>query len=122
MLDPVDPDVRGNKKRVVEDFARFGRRLKGKAVGKAKAEQDDEATIYLLKPSPLIVAGLTLGVAIATATAVAKIRIKTFWAIPFAGKVVAAFPMMAMPLFLFLYEVVEVAHARANTKNRLHWR
>jgi hypothetical protein len=29
---------------------------------------------YLLKPSPLIVAGLTLGIAIARATAVAKLR------------------------------------------------
>jgi hypothetical protein len=41
--------------------------------------------IYLLKPSPLFVAGLTLGVAIAKATAIAKIRIKQFWAIPFGG-------------------------------------
>ena len=45
-------------------------------------------------------AGLTLGVAIAKATAVAKIRIKQFWAIPLAGKVVAGLGMMAMPLFL----------------------
>jgi hypothetical protein len=43
---------------------------------------------YLLKPSPLFVAGLTLGVADATATAVAKIRIKQFWAIPLTDKVV----------------------------------
>ena len=38
--------------------------------------------------------------AIATATAVAKIRIKQFLAIPLAGKVVAPCPVMAMPLFL----------------------
>ena len=44
---------------------------------------------YLLKPSLPFVAGLTLGVAIAKATAVAKIRIKQFLAIPLAGKVVA---------------------------------
>ncbi len=62
----------------------------GKAVGRAKAEQEDEAMIYLLKPSPLFVAGPTLGIAIATATVVAKLRIKQFWAIPLAGKVVAA--------------------------------
>jgi hypothetical protein len=43
------------------------------------------------------VAGLTLGVADATATAVAKIRIKQFLAIPFAGKVVAGPCMMTMP-------------------------
>jgi hypothetical protein len=73
----------------------------GKAVSKAKAEQDDEATIYLLKPSPLIVAGLTLGSAIGKATAVAKIRIKQFRAIPLTGKVVAGLCTMAMPLFLF---------------------
>jgi hypothetical protein len=42
--------------------------------------------IYLLKPSPLFVAGLTLGIAIATATAVAKIRIKQFLAIPLISK------------------------------------
>ena len=52
--------------------------------------------------SPPIVAGLTLGIAIAKATAVAKIRIKQFLAIPLAGKVVAGPCMMAMPLFLFL--------------------
>ena len=59
---------------------------------------------YLLKPSPLIVAGLTMCVAFATATAVAKLRIKQFLAIPMAGKVVAPCPVMAMPLFLFLCE------------------
>jgi hypothetical protein len=31
----------------------------GKAVGRAKAEQDDEAVDHLLKPSPPFVAGLT---------------------------------------------------------------
>ncbi len=61
----------------------------GKAVGKAEAERDDEAMDYLLKLSPPFVAGLTLGVAIAKATDVAKIRIKQFLAIPLAGKVVA---------------------------------
>ena len=45
--------------------------------------------------------GLTLGVVIAKATAFAKIRIKQFWAIRLAGKVVAGRCMMAMPLFLF---------------------
>ena len=44
----------------------------GKCEGKADAEHDDEAMTYLLKPSPLFVAGLTLCLAIATATAVAK--------------------------------------------------
>jgi hypothetical protein len=44
---------------------------------------------YLLKPSLLIVARLTLGIAIAKATAVAKLRIKQILAIPVAGKVVA---------------------------------
>ena len=72
----------------------------GKAVGRAEAERDDEAMDYLFKPSLLFVAGLTLGVAIAKATAVAKLRIKQFWAIPLAGKVVALCPMMAMPLCL----------------------
>ena len=40
-----------------------------------EADQQNEAMDYLLKPSPLIVAGLTLGIAIAKATAVAKTRI-----------------------------------------------
>jgi len=70
------------------------------AVGEAKAEQEDEAMIYLLKPSLPFVAGLTLGIAIAKATAVAKIRIKQFLAIPLAGKVVAPCAAMAMPLCL----------------------
>ena len=60
---------------------------------------------YLLKPSPLFVAGLTLGIAIAKATAVAELRIKQFWATPLAGKVVAGPCMMAMPLFLFHRDV-----------------
>ena len=51
----------------------------------------------LLKPSPPFVSGLTLGIAIAKATAVAKIRIKQFLAIPLASKVVAGRCMMAMP-------------------------
>ena len=63
-------------------------------------------------------AGLTLDIAIAKATAVEKIRIKQFWAIPLAGKLVAPCPAMAMPLFLFLCEGVANAHARANVKNR----
>lgn len=58
----------------------------GKAVAMAKAEQDDEAMDYLLKPSLPFVAWLTLDIADATATAVAKIRIKQFLAIPLAGK------------------------------------
>jgi len=60
----------------------------------------------LLKLSLLFVAGLTLGIAIAKATAVAKIRIKQFWTISSAGKAVAPCPVMAMPLFLFLCEVL----------------
>jgi hypothetical protein len=55
---------------------------------------------YFLKPLPLFVAGLTLCVAIAKATAVAKIRIKQFLANPLAGKVVAPCAAMAMPLCL----------------------
>ena len=46
----------------------------GKAVGRAKAERHDEAMDYLCKPSPLIVVGLTLGIAIAKATAVAELK------------------------------------------------
>jgi hypothetical protein len=38
----------------------------------------------------------TLGVVDATATAVAKIRIKQFWAIPLTGKVVAGPCMMTL--------------------------
>ena len=45
-------------------------------------------------------AGLTLGVVIAKSTAVPKITIEQFWAILLAGKVVAGFGMMAMPVFL----------------------
>ena len=69
----------------------------GDAVGEAKAEQDDEAMDYLLKPSLPFVAWLTLDIADATATAVAKIRIKQFLAIPLANKVVSGPCMMAMP-------------------------
>jgi hypothetical protein len=87
----------------------------GNAVGKAKAEHDDDAMDYLLKRSPPFVAGLTLGIGIAKASAVAKIRIKQFLAIPLAGKVVAGPCVMAMPLFLFLCEGVAHAHALANT-------
>ncbi|MFN6107577.1 MAG: hypothetical protein ACK5EA_24415, partial [Planctomycetaceae bacterium] len=73
----------------------------GEGGRQGEAEQDDEAMDYLLKPSPLFVAGLTLGIASAKATAVAKITIKQFLAIPLAGKVVAGPCTMAMPLFLF---------------------
>jgi len=59
----------------------------------------------LLKPSPPFVAGLTQRIAIAKATAVAKIRIKQFLAIPLAGKVVAPCPVKAMPLCV-LYRVL----------------
>ena len=76
----------------------------GEGGRQGEAEQDDEAMDYLLKPSPLFVAGLTLGIASAKATAVAKITIKQFLAIPLAGKVVAGPCTMAMPLFLFLCE------------------
>jgi hypothetical protein len=80
--------------------------------GEAKAEQDDEAMDNLLKPSPLFVAGLTLCVAFARATAVAKIRIKQFLAIPLAGEVVAPCPVMAMPLFLL--------HRGVESRSRTH--
>jgi len=98
-------------------FARSGMTGKvkvrrGDGVGEAEAERDDEAMIYLLKPSPPFVAGLTLGIAIAKATAVAKIRIKQFWAIPLAGKVVAGPCMMAMPRVFFIVSLGN-AHARA---------
>ena len=66
-------------------------------VGKAKAERDDEAMDYLWKPSPPFVAGLTLCVADAKATLVAELKIKQFWAIPLAGKVVAGPCMVTMP-------------------------
>lgn len=84
------------------------------AVGKAKAERVDEAMDYLLKPSPLIVAGLTLGIAIAKATAVAKIRIKQFWAIPLAREVFGPCPLMAMPCFFSYAKGSADAHARAS--------
>jgi hypothetical protein len=74
---------------------------------------------YLLKPSLLIVAGLTQRVAIAKATAVAKIRIKQFLAIPLAGKVVAGPCMMTM-LPCVLYRVLGHAHARANVQKTFH--
>ena len=93
----------------------------GEGVGRAKAERDDEAMDYLLKPSPIIVAGLTLAVAIATATAVAKIRIKQFWAIPLAGKVVAGPCMMTMPPCV-LYRGVGPRSRTGDAKNRQHWR
>lgn len=72
---------------------------------------------YLLMPSPLIVAGLTLGVADATATAVAKIRIKQFWAIPLAGKVVAGPCMMTLPPCV-LYRDVGPRSRTGDAKNR----
>jgi hypothetical protein len=62
--------------------------------------------------SPLIVAGLTLGLAIATATAVAKITIKQFLAIPLTGKVVAGPCMMATPMFLL--------HRGVESRSRTH--
>jgi hypothetical protein len=64
------------------------------------SKENNESSLvmdYFLKPLPLFVAGLTLCVAIAKATAVAKIRIKQFLANPLAGKVVAGLCMMAMP-------------------------
>lgn len=70
---------------------------------------------YLLMPSPLIVAGLTLGVADATATAVAKIRIKQFWAIPLASKVVAGVARWLCPCFFF---IVCWGHAHAGAGRR----
>jgi ABC-type spermidine/putrescine transport system permease subunit II len=72
---------------------------------------------YLLKPSPLIVAGLTLGVADAKATANAKLRIEQFFAIPLAGRVVVPCPVMAIPLYILIV-ALNHAHARANAKNQ----
>ena len=69
----------------------------GEVVGKVKVERDDEALAYLLKPSPLFVAGRTLTVGIATARLVAELKIKQFLAIPLAGKVVAGPFVMALP-------------------------
>jgi len=83
--------------------------------GKADAERDDEAMDYLLVPSLLIVAGLTLGVAIATATTVATIRIKQFRAISLAGKVVAGACMMALPHVFF---IVRGGHTQARAGQR----
>ena len=71
----------------------------------------------LLKPSLMIVAGPTLWISIAKATAVAFSRIEQFLAIPLTGKVVVPCPVMAMPLFLFLCEGVADAHARANQES-----
>ncbi len=77
-------DAFANRRR---DFARLlarsagqGRR-EGNGEAKAKLNKKDGDGAYLLKPSPIIVAGLTPCVADAKATAVAKIRIKQFWAI-----------------------------------------
>jgi hypothetical protein len=55
---------------------------------------------YLLKRSPIIVAGLMPCIADATATLVEKLEIQQFWAIPLAGKVVAGPCMKTMPPFL----------------------
>ena len=66
----------------------------------------------MLKPLPLIVAGLTLSPAVASATAVANITIKQFLANPLAGKVVAPFSVMATPLFPF--------HRRIEPRSRTH--
>ena len=57
--------------------------------------------IYLLKPSPMIVTGLTPCVAIASATVVAELTIKQFLAIPPTCKVVAGPCLMAIPCFFF---------------------
>ena len=65
------------------------------------AEQGDDLFVEAIAA----VRGGTDTIAIATATAVAKLRIKQFWAIPLAGKVVAGPCMLAMPLFL-LYRVL----------------
>jgi hypothetical protein len=66
----------------------------------------------------MIMAGLTLGVAIAKTTLVAELRIKQFWAIPLADKVVSGPCMMAMPLFLFFYEgSPTLTHGRFSTSH-----
>lgn len=46
-------------------------------------------TEYRSNSAQPIVAGLKLSIAVAKAIAVAKVRIRQFWAIPLAGKVVA---------------------------------
>jgi hypothetical protein len=87
----------------------------GKAVGRVKAERHDEAMDYLCKPSPLIVVGLTLGIAIAKATAVAELKTKQFLAIPLAGKVVAGPCMMTLPPCVFIV-CWGLAHSRAGQR------
>lgn len=52
---------------------------------------------YRLKAVQPIVAGLTLGIAIAKATAMLNTRVKQFCAFPFAGKAVIVPSMMTLP-------------------------
>ncbi len=85
----------------------------GKAA--AQAEHDSEAMIYLLKPLPMTVAGLTLCVAIASATVVAELTIKQFLAIPPTCKVVAGPCLMAIPCFFFN---VTLGHAHTRCGER----
>jgi hypothetical protein len=77
---------------------------------------------YLLMPSPPFVAGLTLGVADAKATAVAKITIKQFLAIPLTGKVVAGPCMMTLPVCSLSCAGATLTHGRGSGKNRQRWR
>lgn len=73
------------------------RRASG-AMPKTKAQREGGwCWAYLLKPQPIFMAGLTPGIAIATAMVVAMI-IKQFLAMPLAGKVVAGLCLMATPL------------------------
>ena len=86
--------------------------------GKAKAEQEGMAMIYLLKPSPPFVARLIPCIPDAKATVVAKIRIKQFWAVSLTGKVVAGPSLLATPCF-FLYAKASQAFSRTGCgKNR----
>ena len=96
------------------------RKSKGNDDAVGKVQQEGMAMAYLLKTNKRrLVEAIAddRGLADARATAVAKLRIKQFWAISLTGRVVVPCPMMAMPLFLFLCEGVANAHARANAKN-----
>ena len=83
----------------------------------AKAEHDDEAMIYLLKPSLMTVAGLTPCVAVAKATAVAELTIKQFLGMHPTAKVVAGPCLMAMTLLLYR-DAESHTHARGCGENR----
>ena len=92
------------------------RKSKGNDDAVGKVQQEGMAMAYLLKTNKRrLVEAIAddRGLADARATAVAKLRIKQFWAIPLTGRVVVPCPLMAMPLFLFLCEgVAKLTHGR----------